>query len=178
MDIKLSTHDIWFSTLIFGAMGVALGLPLVFLFKDADFKSSPVPVSLASALFWGVAAILAIFGFWDLYYKYIFPAYMRWLVPLELLLYGALGLGLWWLSAQLPGRAVVWFLLLGGFEGVLEHVFGIYGLHILDKVSWLQGSPPLPLLVFSFFEYIVYWALVGWLGFGILKIANLLGLHL
>jgi len=56
----------------------------------------------------------------------------------------------------------------------LEHVFGIYGLHILDKVPWLQGISPFPVIVFSFFEYIVYWAIVAWMSYGWLVLGRLL----
>jgi hypothetical protein len=67
---------------------------------------------------------------------------------------------------------VVWFVVLGGLEGVAEHIFGIYALHILDKVPWLSGLPPMPLIIFSFFEYIVYWSLTAWLGLVLLKLGQ------
>jgi hypothetical protein len=121
-------------------------------------------------LFWGIVAIIATFGFWDLYYSYFYPSWIRWLVPLDLLLYGAIGLGIWWLALRLPGPAVMWFALLGGVEGILEHVLGIYGLRILERVPWLQGLAPLPILIFSFFEYALYWTLVAWLGLGLTRL--------
>lgn len=46
----------------------------------------------------------------------------------------------------------------------------IYILRILDRVPLLQGLDPLPVLVFSFFEYVLYWALVAWLALGLFKI--------
>jgi len=178
LDIKLTTQNIWFSTLFFGVLGGVLALPLVFLFKNPYFKSSPVPITLASALFWGVLATLAIFGFWELYYKYIFPAALRWLAPLDFIIYAAFAFGMWWLAIHLPGRAILWFVLFGGLEGVAEHLLGIYGMRILEKVPWLNGAPPIPLIIFSFFEYIFYWTLVGWMGLGLLKLFNYLGIRL
>lgn len=80
-----------------------------------------------------------------------------------------------WLALHLPGPTVLWFVLLGGVEGLLEHVLGIHGLRILERVPWLQGLTPLPVLMFSFFEYVLYWTLVGWLAFGLTKAGNLLG---
>ena len=65
---------------------------------------------------------------------------------------------------------MLWFALLGGLEGVLEHLFGFYLLDILQKVPFLQGLPPGPLLVFSFFEYVFYWSLTAWIGFGLAKL--------
>ena len=95
---------------------------------------------------------------------------LRWLVPLDLVLYGAIGLGLWWLALRLPGPVVLSFVLLGGLEGVAEHVVGILGLRILDRVPWLHGLAPLPILVFSFFEYVLYWTLVAWLAWGLAQL--------
>jgi hypothetical protein len=168
--VQLTSRDVWLSTVIFGALGLALLLPLVCLFHDAVFRDAAWPIGLASALFWGIVAIIAIFGFWDLYYSYFYPSWIRWLVPLDLLLYGAIGLGIWWLALRLPGPAVMWFALLGGVEGILEHVLGIYGLRILERVPWLQGLAPLPILIFSFFEYALYWTLVAWLGLGLTRL--------
>jgi hypothetical protein len=51
---------------------------------------------------------VAIFGFWELYYRHFYPAWARWLIPLNVLLYGAIGLGMWWLALRLPGPAVLW----------------------------------------------------------------------
>jgi hypothetical protein len=178
MEIKLTTQDIWLSTLLFGVLGGLLLLPLLFLYKNTDFKASPWQVVLASALFWGALATVAIFGFWEVYYKYFVPAWLRWLAPLDCLLYGAVGLGMGWLAAllaaRLGGPAVLWFVLIGGVEGVGEHLLGIYGFHILEKVPWLQGLPTLPLLIFSFFEYVLYWGLVAWLGWGLLKVGSMI----
>jgi hypothetical protein len=116
----------------------------------------------------GIFATACLRGFWDLYYRYFYPGWVRWLAPLDALLYGAIALALWWLALHLPGNPVVNFALLGGLESVLEHLLGIYGLGILDKVPILQGVSPASALVFAFFEYIFYWSVV-------LGIAGLLG---
>lgn len=168
--MQLTSRQVWLSTLIFGGLGLALLLPLLFLFQDPAVQDAVRPIVLTSALFWGVLAAVAIFGFWDLYYSHFYPTWIRWLTPLDLLLYGAIGLGLWWLAQRLPGPDVLWFALLGGVEGILEHLFGVYVLQILDKVPWLQGLTPPPVLIFSFFEYVVYWTLVAWLAFGLARL--------
>lgn len=174
MDIKLTTQDVWTSTLLFGVVGLILLLPLAFAYRSPAFQRSAAAITLASALFWGICATGAILVAWDFYYQYIYPAWARWLAPLDALFYGLVGLGMWWLALRLPGSPVVWFVVLGGLEGVAEHVFGIYALHILDKVPWLSGVPPLPLTIFSFFEYIVYWSLTAWLGLALLKLYQVL----
>lgn len=170
MDIQLTSREVWFSALLFGGLGLVLLVPLVLLFPGGAAWDATRPVALASALFWGAVALVALLRFWDLYYGYFYPAWVRPLVPLDLLLYGAIGLGLWWLAVRLPGPAVLGFALLGGLEGVAEHLLGIYGFHILDRVPWLRGVAPLPVVVFSFFEYVVYWTLVGWLALGLARL--------
>jgi hypothetical protein len=174
MDVKLTVQDIWISTLIFGLAGILLLLPLLFVFRPAAFQRAAWPLAIASGVSWGAMATIAILIFWDLYYQYIFPAWARRWAPLDALLYAAIGLGMWWLACRLPGPPVLWFVLLGGLEGIAEHVLGIYGLHILEKVPMLQGAPVAPVVIFSFFEYILYWSIVAWLGFCLLKLAQLL----
>jgi hypothetical protein len=172
MAVKLTAQDLWTSTLIFGVAGILLLLPLLFVFRPAAFQRSALPIVIASGVAWGVMATIAITVFWDLYYQYIFPAWApRW-APLDALLYAALGLGMWWLACRLPGSPVLWFVLLGGVEGVVEHVLGIYGMHILEKVPFLQGAPVGPVIIFSFFEYILYWSAIAWLGFFLLKLGE------
>lgn len=176
MDIRLTVREIWASTLLFGSVGAALAVPLALSFDQTRFQAAAWPVMLASALFWGVLAITALWGFWDIYYRFWYPAWLRWLAPLDLLVYAAIGLGMWWLALRLPGSSMAWFIVFGGIEGVLEHIFGIYGLQILKKVPWLEGLPPIPLIIFSFFEYTLYWALVAWLAAGLARRADIIAL--
>lgn len=172
MEIKLSTQDIWLSTLLFFSLDVLVLVPMLFVMLKIDIGRPIWTIGGCSAIFWGVFATIAIFGFWGLYYQYIFPEWVRWLAPLDSLLYGFIGIGLWWLALHLPGQTVLWFVVLGGVEGILEHILGIYAVGILEKVPWLQGIPPTPVLVFSFFEYIFYWSLVAWLAFGLTKVLS------
>jgi len=174
MDLELTSNDIWFSTLVFAILDLIVLVPLVFLYTGDDFLASRNALVISTALFWGVLATLAIFGFWELYYQYIFPAWMRWLAPFDAIIYALFGFGLWWLATHLPGSYVLWFVILGGIEGIAEHLLGIYGLRVLEKVPWLQGITSFPVIVFSFFEYIFYWSIVAWLAFIGLKIAGLI----
>ncbi|MBE9508821.1 MAG: hypothetical protein IMY86_12320 [Chloroflexi bacterium] len=175
MHLRLTAQDLWLATLLFGGAGLILLLPLLLLFRDPAFQRAALAVGVASALFWGVLAVVAIFGFWELYYRHFCPAWARWLAPLDVLLYGAIGLAMWWLALRLPGPALLWFVLLGGVEGMAEHLVGIYGFRILERVAWLQGLSLLPVVVFSFFEYVLYWTLVAWLALGLVKVGGLLG---
>lgn len=167
MDQELTDREAWLSTLIFALLGLAASIPLLLLFQDDLFLRHWHAIGLASAIFWGVFGVPMIYAFWGFYYSKFYPAWMRWLAPLNVVLYAGLGLGMWWLAIRLPGQPVFWFLLLGGVEGIAEHVFGIYVLKILDKVPFLRGLTPLAAIIFSFFEYILYWAIVAWIAFGL-----------
>jgi hypothetical protein len=161
---------VWLSTILFAGLGLALLVGLVLLFDRVAFQLAAKPLTLASAVFWGFVAFVALFAFWGLYYRYFYPGWVRWLAPLDVALYALLGMAMWWPARRLPGPSVLWFALLGGLEGVLEHLFGFYLLDILQKVPFLQGLHPGPLLVFSFFEYVFYWSLTAWIGFGFTKL--------
>ena len=174
MEIRLTIQDVWLSTLLFGIVGCFLLLPLIFTYRNQPFQQSHWPFVLASTLFWGLLASFLVPRYWDLYYRYFYPEYIRPWVPLSALLYAGIGFIIWWLATRLPGSMVLWFVVFGATEGVLEHIIGIYAFGILEKVPWLQGITPLPVMIFSFFEYIVYWALVAWLAFGIYKLVNLI----
>jgi hypothetical protein len=169
-DIHLTSQNYWQGALVTGVISVLLAIPLILVFRNAEFKRAALAAGLSSGVVWGVMAVAAFTGFWELYYRYIYPAWMRRLVPLDVLLYAAIGLGMWWLATRLPGSAVLWFIFFGALESLPEHLFGIYFLGILDKVPVLQGVDPLPALIFAFFEYAIYWELVAILAFGVNKL--------
>ena len=170
MNLQVTDSDILNSTLVFAFLSGVLVVPLVLVFRNEIFAQAKWQFTVSSGILWGVFAVVAVFGFWSLYYQYLFKPWMLWITPLDAFLYAAIGLGMWWLAGKLPGSAVLWFVLLGGLEGVLEHLLGIYGMQILEKVPWLEGVSALPVVTFSFFEYTFYWAIVAWLAFGIMKI--------
>jgi hypothetical protein len=159
-DTKLTSEAFWLGALVAAFIDIGFVLLLALCMKPARFRQLSWALTGTSAVLWGILAIACLRGFWDLYYRYFYPGWMRWLAPLDALLYGAIALALWWLALRLPGNPVVNFALLGGLESVLEHLLGIYGLGILDKVPILQGVRPTSALVFAFFEYIFYWSVV------------------
>ena len=170
MSIKLTNQDVWLSTILFSVLTLLLLIPLQHLFNRDLFNQAPLDVTIASAIFWGILALILMSKFWDLYYAHFYPIWMRRLAPLSIILYGAFGLGLHWLTSHQNTPSILIFALSGGLQGTAEHILAIYGLHILDKVPFLQGLNPLPVLIFSFFEYMLYWTIVAWLAFGILKL--------
>jgi hypothetical protein len=169
MDVnqRITNEEMWTATALFVGMDVIALSPLPFLLRKLSPLELLQPMGIASALFWGILMVLLLFKAWNLYYCFFYPGWVRWIAPLDIVIYGAIGLGLWWLVAHLTNAPLFWFILLGGLEGMAEHVLGIYGFRILEKVPWLMDVRSLPALVFSFFEYVFYWALVVWLAFGI-----------
>ena len=144
MSPQVTSQDFWSGATLAAIIGIFLTVPLTLVFKNPDFKRAAVSIGLSSAIFWGILATLAFLGFWEIYYQYIYPDWMQWLGPLDVLLYAAFGIGFWWLATRLPGPMVLWFLLFGGLESIGEHLVGIYLLGILDKVPMFQGAKPVP----------------------------------
>ncbi|MFQ6100399.1 MAG: hypothetical protein ACE5OS_04100 [Anaerolineae bacterium] len=139
LDIKATSGLYWASTLIVALIDVGSVLLLAWRVRPARFRQLTWVLAGASAILWGISATALPWGLWDLYYCHFYPGWACWLAPLDALLYGALGLALWWLALRLPGNPVVNFCLLGGLESVPEHLLGIYGLGILDKAPLLEG---------------------------------------
>ncbi len=73
------------------------------------------------------------------------------------MIFGAIGMGFWWLAERLPGPPAVTFALLGGLVSLPGHLVGFYGLGMGEKVPVLQGVSVTSALVFGIFEFIVYW---------------------
>lgn len=170
----LTSVEVRTSTLVFGLLACALSFPLITMHPQSLFGKSWIVLNGASILFWGILGALALKYFWESYYAYFYPAWVRRFSPLNLILYGTITLGMWILVKRFSLNNVMLFLLLGGIEGVFEHLIGIYGFGILEKVPWLEGLDPLPILVFSFVEYVVYWSLVVWLALALQTIVQAL----
>jgi hypothetical protein len=162
----ISIHELNASTLAALVVSLILGLPLLWIQPLLHGNLSLLPIVLASGLFWGIVSILAFHYGWDIYYKYFFPTWVQRFSLLNSLSYALISLGIAYLSLSMMGNYALVFLVIGGIEGVLEHVIGIYNLGILEKVPWLKGLPVPNLLLFSFFEYVAYWAIVLWLALG------------
>jgi len=170
-DSPVTNKDIWGSTVVFAIIGILLLLPLLFLYPDADFLRSPLAVIAASGIFWGLLSVIAFRAFWNLYYQHFYPRWVRPLAPLNIILYAFLGLVMWFLANRFNSLPVLMFILIGGIEGLLEHIIGVYGLRVLEKVPVFNALNPAPVLIFSFFEYIVYWSIVAWLAIAFTSLA-------
>ena len=154
---------------------VLVGL-LAWRIKPARFRSlSRVSFIIASALFWGVLAALLVSFAWDFYYSSFVPGWYYFAAPLgAIVIYPVFALLLRWLTLHLPGNPVVVFCLLGGLESVLEHAVAIYRFNIL-QIPFLQENSASAILLFAYFEYVVYWGATLLLTVGIDRLLRMLG---
>ena len=173
MPEKLTPSEVWLSSLLFGVAAILCALPLCLLFNNEEFRQSGVEVTISSAFFWGAAAVLFMRGFWEIYYRHFYPSWMRNFAPVSLILYAGIGFGLWWLSIRFRFPYFLTFVALGGLQGVLEHLFAIYVLGVLEKVPFLRDLNVVPVVIFSFWEYVLYWSVVAWLAFGVIQLLRI-----
>jgi hypothetical protein len=159
-DLNLPSDLFWKSALFAALIDLVLVLLLLWRIKQTHFHELKWVLIGTAAMFWAIFGTALLWGFWDSYYRHFLPDSMRWLGVINAMLYGAIGFALWWLSLRLPGNPVAAFCLLGGAEGLLEHLWGIYGFGVLEKVPSLQNASAISVLVFSFFEYVLYWGIV------------------
>ena len=160
-EASLTSSLYWNGALSFGVVDVALVSILLWRVRAQRFRRMKWEIGVVSGLFWAIFAAALVLSFWDSYYEYIRPPWGRWATPLLALpIYSALGLAFWWLAQRLPGPPVAGYCLLAGIEALAEHLIGIYRMGILEKVPMLRGISPVSVLVFSVFEYILYWGIV------------------
>ena len=159
-DVVVTSEMLWLSALVTALIDVGLVLFLARRIQPFRFKQLHWPVVLASCVFWISLGLFFFETAWESFYAMFLPdptdrSLAR--SVLKLLLYPVVGLALWWLAARLPGNPAVTFCLLGGLEAVPEHLWGIYGLGMLDKVLFLRGASPASVLAFAVPEYVLYW---------------------
>jgi hypothetical protein len=162
-DLKIASETFWLCALVTALIDVGLVLFLVRHIQPDRFRHLHAAIVLAAAVFWASYGLLLFALAWESYYAKFLPdpsdrSLARSLV--ELLIYPPLGLLLWWLALRLPGNPTVNFCLLGGLQAVPEHLWGIYGLGMLDQVPFLQQASPASVLAFAVPEYVLYWGSV------------------
>jgi len=160
-NLKISSEQFWMSGVITAIVDVIFIFLLVWRIKSSHFRELKWTLVGTAVIFWSIFAIFLVLVFWDTYYHYFFPSWFRsggilLYVPI---LYGIFALTFHWLALRVPGNPIVIFCLLGGTESLIEHLWGIYGLNILE-VPLLQEASPTSILVFSFPEYVFYWCIV------------------
>jgi len=161
-QVQVTSELFWAATLVAALVDVGLVVPLAWHIKPNRFRQLKWPLALAATLVFGLLWTWAMWGAaWELAMRYLFPTWARGAVPPTYgLLYGAVGLGIWWLALRLAGNPVLSFLLLGGLSSLPGHLWAFYGRGMLEKVPMLRGVSVAAMLVFGIFEFIIYWSLI------------------
>ncbi len=100
-NVSLGPDHFWVATIVAVAADVLLLALLVLRIRASLLPRLGIAVTVTSGVLWGGFGCLLVWAFWDLYYSYFFPDWMRWAVPLSVIPYGLMGLALWWLSVRL-----------------------------------------------------------------------------
>jgi len=166
-EARLTTPLVWTCTGILAVLDVLLCLLAWRLISRKQFIRIRGQLSIVVGVFFFLVWAGAMIWAWDWFYVYIFPNWVRPLLPLIFgFAYPLLALVIAWFSLKLPGNPAVIWCMLGGVEGLLSHLYAIYGLGAASKPPIMHGTDPLAVLIFAFFEKAFYWSallLVCWL---------------
>ena len=159
-DIKVTTEILWKGAIFFAFTDVTLIIVLIRLIKPKDlFKMKWKLITFMAIFFCILFGSIVSLIFWNSVYSYVFPSWIRWIIPPTYgLLFSMIGLFFWWLAFKLPTNPVLNFCILGGLWGLATHIMAIYR-GILDKPPMLQGASSISALTIATFEFIFYWCI-------------------
>ncbi len=159
-DGKITTGMLLTGALIFAVLDAALLPLLAWRISRSRFAQSRWALAIVTAVFWfGVWSVVLVF-FWDTIYSYVFPAWMRPVIPpVYGAAFGGLSLGFWRLARRGRLHPVVVFCLLGGCWGIVTHILAVQ-LGIVTNPPALQGASPVAALVIAAFEFTFYWCII------------------
>jgi hypothetical protein len=160
-NTHVTTPLIWTCTGIMLVLDLLLILVAQRFVTREHFRQMRCRLVIASGVFFLLVWASVLLWGWDWFYSYIFPAWARFLLPpLFGIWYTLLALGMSWLSLRLPASPAVTWCLLGGLEGLLSHLYAIYGLGAATKPPIMQGVNQFSVLVFAIFEKAFYWSIL------------------
>lgn len=149
------------NTVVFTLLAVVVTALLSWRIKTSEFRRIPwFHFCIAAALFWGVFSLILILVGWEFYYSQFAPHNFRYIIPIvAIIVYPLWSLIIRWIAVRSPYYPVLVFCILGGIQGTIEHVIAIYRMDILS-VPFLASSTAMAVMIFAFFEYVVYWGIV------------------
>ncbi len=159
--VEATSATLWLSALAFLMLDLFFYWIINRQIDRTRFRKLRWYLVLGAALFWGAFAIFLLQAFWESYYAHFYPSWFRGVGILVSapVIYGFCALAFHWLSQRIPGNPILIFLLLGAVESILEHLWGIIRLRILE-VPMFEDAATLDILAVAVPEYIFYWCLV------------------
>ena len=160
-DVHVTTPIIWTCTSILIVLDVLLAMLAWRTIRRERFEGMGRLLSLASGVFFLLVWIFVLSWGWDWFYIYVFPAWGRYALPgIFGVGYALLVYGMFWLSTKLPGSPAITWCALGGMEGLLSHLYAIFGLGAASRPPIMQGTDPYAVLIFAIFEKAFYWSVI------------------
>ena len=165
-ELRATSELFWKATLGVGIADVIFVALLAWRLRPERFRQMKWSLGAAATIIYGALWTWAMWSFtWELAYRYIFTEWSRYVVPPAYgLLFGCIGVGLWWLALRLPGKAVVNFCVLGGLVSLPGHLWAFHAFGMNKKVPLLQDASEISMLTFGVFEFIFYWGVIIILG--------------
>ena len=158
-NVHVTTPLLWICTAILLVLDAALITLARRSFHREDLQHMRWLLVIASGVFFLLVWVIVLWWGWDWFYSYIFPRWGRILLPPAFGIgYTLLAFGMYWLSLKLPGNPAVTWCLLGGVEGLISHLYAIYGLGAASRPPIMQGVNQFSVLIFAIFEKAFYWS--------------------
>ena len=159
-ELKVTPEALWKAAVVFALVDTMWVSVLARRITSDEFRRLRWILTATTGGFWGLVWLVMAALFWTPVYHYVFPEWMRWLIPpIYGLGFGALGWLFHRLAGRLPGRPVLSFCALGGLWGMLSHLWAIHR-GILEKPPMLQGVSPVAAAIMPIFEFIFYWCVI------------------
>jgi hypothetical protein len=73
----ISSEQFWINSIIVALIDVAFVSFLVWRIRPSRFRELKWSLALTAAVFWSVFGIFLVAIFWDSYYRYIYPGWLR-----------------------------------------------------------------------------------------------------
>ncbi len=168
---QVTTQQVWLCTGFLLAVDVVLAILARRFISRTYFKHLRFTLAGLAAVFFFLVWASAMAWAWEWFYSHIFPDWARYTLPLVFCVgYGLLASGMAWLCLRLPGDPAVTWIVLGGVEGLLSHLYAIYGLGAASKPPIMQDVNPAVVLIFAIFEKAFYWEVILLVSWGIFRL--------
>jgi hypothetical protein len=162
IPFPITSNFYWISALI----AALIDIPLVWYTRNKFKLGEHIHrykgyIIVASGIFWASLTTFLIIVAGDFYYSHfleVSTSGQRFLMVIESTALYSLLAWLFYSIALKTSFDLVWnFVVLGGLESLIEHMWGIYRLGILERVILFRDISAESVLAFSIPEYISYW---------------------